>query len=169
MKPCFLSEIGKSKVYKTNEQYIAFLKRQNRMNGIFIVIGILIALIAFAAEFLAEQLGLVISIDDYMLGVYAGVGCGLLVAGIIRIIRNCSIMKDEEKLTLQRRERGDERLQEISRSAMRISALLMIIGMYAISLIGGLFYPVLPKILLILICIYLVTYVVCYRILEKRM
>lgn len=116
-----------------------------------------------------HEINLTITIDDYLLGVYAGMGSALIGAGLAKIIRNRSTMKDEERLTKQRRERGDERIQEIGRIALRAAALLMILAMYVISLIGGLFYPVLPKILLILICIFLLVYVVTYRILEKRM
>lgn len=169
MKPCLLENLGKRKGFKNNEEYKEFLRRQNHWFAGFIVFGILLAALGFGAEFLAEEINLTITIDDYLLGVYAGMGSALIGAGLAKIIRNRSTMKDEERLTKQRRERGDERIQEIGRIALRVAALLMILAMYVISLIGGLFYPVLPKILLILICIFLLVYVVTYRILEKRM
>ena len=158
----------KGKTFKSNEDYRGYLLHQNRMLIGYIVIGVLTTVIMLLVEF-SEEIKKVITVDDYMLGVYEGVGAALLVVGLIKLIRNLRILRDEEELAERRREFGDERIQEISKTAMKFAAWVMIIGMYMFSLIGGFFYPALAKVLLIVVCIFLVLYVISYRVLEKRM
>ena len=52
-------------------------------------------------------------VDDYMLGVYCGIGVGLICSGIVFLIRNKRLMKDEEKLKEARLQVTDERNIEI--------------------------------------------------------
>lgn len=164
MKPSFV----KGKTFKSNEDYKGYLLHQNRMFTGYIVIGFLTTVITLLVEF-SDEVKRFITIDDYMLGVYEGIGVALLVVGVIRIIRNLRIVNNEEKLAEIRRGFGDERLREISKSAMQFTAWVMIFGMYLFSLVGGFFYPSLAKVLLIVVCIFLLTYTISYRVMEKRM
>lgn len=162
------SGLVKGKTFKSNEDYRRYLARQNRIITGYIVIGFLTTVITLLVEF-SEEIKKFIIIDDYILGVYEGAGVALLVVGLIKLIRNFRILRDEEELAERRREFGDERIQEISKTAMKFAAWVMITGMYMFSLIGGFFYPALAKVLLIVVCIFLVLYVISYRVLEKRM
>ncbi len=168
MKPCFINEFANSDKYKNNEEYKKHLRNINRIFLLLSIVGALIAALGFSAEFLADKIGLTIRIDDYMLGLYCGAGCGLVIAGILMQIRNRNIMKDEKKLTERRREQKDERLQEIGKRAVRTATLVMIIAMYAILLVGGLFYPVLTTTMSVLICLFLVTYCISYTVLQHK-
>ena len=47
-----------------------------------------------------------------MLGVYCGIGVGLICSGIVFLIRNKRLMKDEEKLKEARLQVTDERNME---------------------------------------------------------
>ena len=59
-------------------------------------------------------------------------------------------------------------MRELGNRASQIATYVTLFTLFAISLIGGLFYPILPKILLVVLCIFLVTYGISYQILEKR-
>lgn len=65
MKMCILEKIGKNKGFKTNEEYKEYLKRKNKCFVGLIVVGILLAVVGFGAEFLADKLNLTITINDY--------------------------------------------------------------------------------------------------------
>lgn len=162
-KLCLFRDVWDVKVPKTNEEYKEYLKKKDQSMRWIVVVGILLVILGSIGEFMD------VPIDDYMLGIYLGVGTGLIVAAIGLSIKHKRLMKNEEKLKRARLEMGDERIQEISKKAFRMAAWIMIIAMYAIMLVGGLFYPILAKTLVILICLFLVVYSLCYSIFEKRM
>lgn len=159
-----MRDMWETKTFTTNDEYREYVKKKDKSMRWIIVAGILLAALGFLGEHMWT-----VAVDDYMLGVYSGVGCGLIVAGIALGIRHRRLMKDEERLKKARLEASDERVQEIGKCAFRMAAWIMIIAMYALSLIGGLWYPILPKILLVMVCVFLVAYAVCYRVYEKRM
>lgn len=168
MKPCFLGNLQRGKTFKTNEEYKEFLQKSNRIFLILSIAGILLAVVGFGAEFAADKFNIPIVIDDYMLGVYAGVGTGLFISGIIVMLSNRHTMKNEQKLTEARIEQTDERIQEIGQKATQTATRIMICSLYVIALIGGLFYPVLPKLLVIILMIFFLSYKISYQIIEKR-
>lgn len=168
MKPCFMQSMQSEKTFTNNEEYKKYLGKVNRIYLALSIVGFLLLVLGVTVEWAGDNSQLPFTIDDYMLGLYSGAGTGLFVGGIIVIFRNRYLMKNEQKLTAARIEQGDERVQEIGKRATRTATYAMIGSLYAIALIGGLFYPVLPKILLIVILIFLFTYIVSYRILEKK-
>lgn len=159
-----MRNMWETKTFTTNEEYKEYLRKKDKSMRWIIVVGILLAVLGFMGEYMGT-----VAVDDYMLGVYSGVGCGLIVARILLGIKHRRLMKDEARLKKARLEASDERIQEIGKSAFRMAAWIMIIAMYAISLIGGLWYPILSKILLVMVCVFLLAYVICYRIYEKKM
>lgn len=167
MKSCFFQNTQET--FSNNEEFKIYLHKKNRSMLFLSIAGLLLGFIGFFVELFAESLPIAIAIDDYMLGVYAGAGIGMFCGGISKILQHRQWVKDEKKLTKMRRERSDERLQQISVKANQAATYIMLIALYLLSFIGGLFYPILPKILLLLICLFLVSYVAAYRILEKRM
>lgn len=163
MKPCLFRDVWKTETFKTNEEYREYLKRKDRSMRWIPLVGILLLILGVAGELLE------LPIDDYMLGIYFGVGTGLIVASIALSFKHRRIMMDEEKLKKARLQVSDERIQEISKKSFRLAAGIMILAMYAIMLVGGLFYPVLAKLLALLMCMFLVAYCICYSVFEKRM
>ena len=103
--------------------------------------------------------------DDYMLGVYCGIGVGLICSGIIFLIRNKRLMKDEGKLKEARLQVTDERNIEIGSRALRMAAFVLLIVMYLAFLFGGLYDPMISK----LICVFLIVYAIAWRVLNKHM
>lgn len=159
-----MTDMWKTRTFSTNEEYKEYLRKKDKSMRWIIVVGLLLAALVFMGEYMWN-----IEVDDYILGVYAGLGCGLIVAGIVLSVKQRRIMKDEKRLKKARLEASDERIQEIAKSAFRMAAWIMIIAMYAISLIGGLWYPILTKILLVMVCVFVVAYWICYRIYERKM
>jgi hypothetical protein len=149
---------------RTNEEYKQVVKiRIYRFIGIGLIGAITLAT-ALLAEFYWK-----LEVKEEMLGVYTGVGFGLLAVAIIKSIQNVLMLKDEEKLKASRINNGDERIKEISNRAFRTASIVMLIALYAIALIGGLFYPELVRLLLLIVSIFVFAYIVSYNIYNKRM
>lgn len=163
MKRCLFGDVWHVETCRTNEEYREYLRKKDRSMRWIPFLGILLLILGVAGELME------LPVDDYMLGIYCGVGTGLIASGIALSIKHRMIMRNEEKLKKARVQMGDERIQEISRKSFRMAAWLMILAMYAILLIGGLFYTVLAKTLVILICLFFAAYGICYLIFEKRM
>lgn len=149
---------------KTNEEYKQVVKvRMYRFAGLGLI-GAVTMITALLAEFYWK-----LDVKEEMLGVYTGGGFGLLLISIIMLIKNTTLLKDEEKLKASRISNGDERINEISNRAFRTASIVMLIAMYALALIGGLLYPELVRLLLIIVSIFVFAYVVSYYIYNKKM
>lgn len=151
-------------VPQTNEAYRKYLKQKSKIYIGVVVAGILMGAFGLAGEFWFQ-----VSVDDFVLGLYFGAGIGLVLVGVLCLRRSKRLMGDEEKLKQARLELGDERLQEISSKAFRMAAWIMVVAMYMGVMIGGLFYPVLPKVMCGMLCLFSLSYTICYYIFEARM
>lgn len=149
---------------KTNEEYRQVIK--TRMNRMILLLGI--GLLTVVISIVAQQND-AFSISDQMVYVYRGAGSGLAFAAIVLWLRNKKILQDEQKLKESRLSNTDERLQEIGRISFRIASLTLLIALYLVGLIGGLFYPILMDVLSGLVCVFLVVYFVTFKMYEKRM
>ena len=149
---------------KTNEEYRQVIKTRMSRMILLLVIGLITIVISIVA-----QHNDAFSISDQMINVYRGAGSGLTFAAIVLWFRNKTVLKDEQKLKESRLSNTDERLQEISRSSFRIASITLLIALYLVGLIGGLFYPILVNVLSGLVCIFLLVYVVSYKMYEQRM
>lgn len=145
-----------------NEEYKKVIK--GRMMRMLFLFGI--GCLTLAVSLLAKG-NHDLTISDQMLGVYTGVGTGLMFAALCLFIKNLFIIRDEEKLKNNRLENTDERIQDINVRATRIAALVLVFALYAIGLIGGLFYPVLINITFGMVCLFLLSYLVAYRFYDK--
>lgn len=149
---------------KNNEEYRIVLKKRNILFFVLIMIGIITAFFGFWAEEYMKT-----SINEKMLGVYTGFGTGLFLAGSILLIKNLLILKNEEKLKESRLTCTDERNKEIEGRAFRVASYVMIAAFYCVAMIGGLFYPVLVDVLLIVIFSFVITYFIAYRVYNSKM
>lgn len=150
--------------FSNNEEYKQHLKKRNRAMAGVSVLGLLTFVIGIAANFVWNA-----AVPEYMLGFYSGLGIGLMIGGVTVIVKNTRKMKTEETLRKNRIEAADERNVEIRNAAMKTALSILLAGMYLFMLIGGLWYPVLVKILLALVLLFLFSYVVSYRIFSKKM
>lgn len=149
---------------KNNEEYKKVVKRRMIKMLLLFLLGSL----AFSLTFFTESIG-IIQINNQMLDVYKGVGTGLMFISTLLFVKNRLILKNEEKLKKDRINNSDERIQEISHKAFRIASISLLVALYIVGLIGGLYNPVLVKVLLSLISAFLLVYLIAYRVYEKRM
>jgi NADH:ubiquinone oxidoreductase subunit 3 (subunit A) len=110
-----------------------------------------------------------VAINEQMLGVYAGVGTGLLVGGIVLLIKDALLLRNEERLKNSRLECSDERNEEISNKAVKFTLAVVLFALYGVTLIGGLYYPILVKIMTGMIFLILLSYMGAYQFYKNRM
>ena len=147
-----------------NEEFRRQLKAKNKFMWLFIVLGIFSAAVADYCEFFGKM-----NVDDYMLGVYCGIGVGLVGAGVALLIRNKRLLKDETKLKEARLQATDERNVEIGMRAQKIAAIVLLVAIYLVFLIGGVYDPILSKVMSCLICLFIVAYAIAWRVLNHKM
>lgn len=149
---------------QNNEEYRKKLKTQNQYMWVILLVGLITAAAAFCMEFLTE-----VPLDDFMLGVYSGVGVGLVAVSLVFQVRNRRLLKDEEKLKEARLQFTDERNVELASRSIRIATVALIAAIYAVFLIGGFFYPVICKFMFLLLLVFFITYYVAHSILNRHM
>jgi uncharacterized membrane protein len=147
-----------------NEEYKRVLKAKMKIMVLIFVIGTITLITALLAKNMW-----IVTISDQILGVYSGVGTGLIAVSVILWIKNKLILADDEKLKKSRLNNTDERIREISNRAYRVAGIVLLISLYVTGLIGGLFYPILVQVLLSMVCVFLIAYVAAYKIYENRM
>ncbi|MCF0146972.1 MAG: hypothetical protein HUJ77_01100 [Clostridium sp.] len=149
--------------FKTNEEYKRVIKGRILLFIGLIVLGVVTLIITFFGD---RYLNL--KINESMTSTYSGFGTGLTVVGILLLIKNVSILNNEDKLRKVRISNTDERIKEISSSASKIALGFMLVTMYLVGLIGGLWYPVITQVLFLIICLFLVVYMISYKIISKK-
>lgn len=148
----------------SNEEYRKVLKRRNLWMAALTVAGILIAV----AALLADENGSAL-LPEYVLGVYCGFGTGLALAGILLMIRNLVLMRNEEKLKQSRLENSDERLQTIGNRAALTALKVLLLVIVAGGLIAGIYEQVLIKAVLFLLDVFFLSYIAAYSYFKRRM
>lgn len=149
---------------RNDEEYRRTVRRKQR----YLILLFIAGAAALAVSLLAGSYWEV-KINEHMISTYAGVGSGIMTAAVVLWIRFQLILKNPEKLKEMRLSNTDERNQEIGKKAYRFASTGLIIALYLICLIGGLWYPVLIKVVGILMCIFLLTYVISYKVFERKM
>ena len=91
-----------------NEEFRKQLQAKNKCLLGLILLGIISAAAAYYMEFSGKM-----KVDDYMLGVYCGIGVGFICLGIAFLIRNKCLMKDEEKLKEARLQVKDTKVRRL--------------------------------------------------------
>lgn len=148
---------------KTNEEYKKVIKGR-----ILLFIGIIVlGIITLVITFLGDKY-LNIKINENMISTYSGFGTGLTVVGVLLLIKNILILNNEEKLRKIRISNTDERNREISIKASRVALGFMIVSMYLVGLIGGIWYPEITQILFSIISLFLVVYVIAYKVISRK-
>ncbi|MBL4934317.1 hypothetical protein JK636_00945 [Clostridium sp. YIM B02515] len=159
-----MKEIFCTTTAKTNDEYREVIKKRMRTMVLLIIIGFITALVGFGAESYLK-----LSINEHMLGVYTGVGTGLFVGGIILWIKNKLLLGNEDKLKESRLSNTDERIQEIGNRALRTATYVIIIVIYAIALIGGLFNQILFQAFMFVIFTFIIAYAIAYKYYNGKM
>lgn len=147
-----------------NEEYRKQIQTKNKYMWGLIILGLITTVIAYYMEFSGKM-----KVDDYMLGVYCGLGVGLFACGIALLIRNKRLLKDEAKLKEARLQATDERNVEIGMRAQKVATIVLFVAIYFVFLIGGMYDSILSKVMSCLICLFVVAYAIAWRVLDHKM
>lgn len=159
-----MKEVLSGSKAKSNEEYRKVIKNKMRIMAVIAFVGIITAAAGFLSEFYFK-----VSVNEKMLGIYSGLGSSLFACGAVLCIKNRRLLNNEKKLKESRLSNTDERNQEISNKALKISAYVMLIALYATGLIGGIFYPILFEVLLFMVCVFLLSYTIAYKYYNSKM
>ena len=119
---------------KNNEEYRAVLKKRQVALGLFILAGLATeGLILFLYFFTRIHIG------EYQMGYLLGVGAGLMLGGVVGVVRIRRRMADEEKLKEFRLKETDERELEVDSLALRATAKTLLVALYIILIVAGVF------------------------------
>ena len=147
-----------SRKVKNNEEYRLLLKkRQKRMWGLFTVGALTTALGAALSILEKEQIS---SRQTYFI---LGLGTGLALASVMEIWILRRKMGSEERLKKERLKEMDEREIEVRSRALQATAKLLLVVIYLLALIGGLFMEELVRVCLLLSGIFLLSYILFQR------
>ena len=101
------------------------------------ILMILLGFITLVVGLLPQFTNL-LTLEDYASGFLTGFGTGLIILGIIFIIRTNKILKDEAKLKEERLKVQDERNLMICNHSIKVATFIVLITLY-ICLIASLF------------------------------
>ncbi len=149
---------------KNNEEYRKVVKTKIKLACLIILLGIL-SLIGMQIINNNDS----ITMSDYMKGFYTGASSGLIMAGIMLLIKYICIIKNETKLKEARLNAFDERIVAIQGKTLKCSAITMLITAYIMGFVGGIFAPELTVMLLLLVVVFFFTYIIAYKIYEQKM
>ena len=147
----------------SNVENRKYVKKRIIVSSLLIVFGVVTMGVVFMVETIWNM-----ELESYTLGLYSGFASGLIAGGIVLILKNRKLLKEEDKLRQARIAASDERNQQISTQASKIAIAILLTGMYLVMLIGGMWYPILTKMIAFLIVLFVFAYCVAYRIVSKR-
>lgn len=148
----------------TVEEYKQVIKKRMFRMGLLFLVGAIALLLSIFGNRLEG-----ITLSEHMQGVYAGLGAGLMGACLAAFFRLLMILRNEQELKKNRLKEQDERIQAIGAKAMRMAGFMLFVSAYVIGLIGGLFYPILIAVMVILVAVFMITYTVAYHYYNHRM
>lgn len=116
----------------TDEEYRETLKRRRRLvPAVMLGGGVSIAVSAILMQAGEEK--------DFLAGLYMGIGCGILAASTVLLLRIRSLLRDEKKLRMKRLQEYDERNIQLNLKAHNTAGVLLIMTGYVIMLVSGFF------------------------------
>ena len=87
----------------------------------------------------------------------------------VLFVRNLMLLRDEEKLKKSRLENADERLEQIGGKASQTALKVLLLAGGAAALIGGIYEPVLVRVLLFGLDLFVFSYLIAFAYYKKRM
>lgn len=149
---------------KTNEEYRKVLEKRIKIFIMVSIIGFLTMGIA-----ILNEIFVIIVADSWLSGVYAGLGCGLIAASTIQIIRCKKILKDEELIKEERLRTQDERNQMISVRAMRAAILTVLLLSYVVLLTAAFYSRVIFFCFWWVVMVFMLSYIIFSKYYNKKM
>lgn len=149
---------------RTNEEYKIELKKRQHLMGILLLLGILT---------LATMVSLIIlkpeTMENYTVGFFCGVGTGLILGGLLGIIKIRKTINNEAALKEARLTETDEREKAISSKAIHTTLKIMFLSIYLLILLCSIVTVETITVLFLLICIFVLSYLFSRKIYSQRM
>jgi len=119
-----------------------------------IIYSVCLVLLGVVSAVLGVGNFLPLEMSEYIGGFYTGIGTGLIAAGIITIIRNVRILKDEKLLKEKEIFENDERNKLIGMKTWSYTGYAMLLILYVGLLVGGFIGETVLNTILVIIGIY---------------
>ena len=110
------------------------LKKRQVGLGLFIMAGLATEGLVLFLKFCTRM-----HFGEYQLGYLLGIGAGLILGGVVGVVRIRRRMADEEKLKKFRLKETDERELEVDSLALRAAAKTLLIVLYVTLVVAGVF------------------------------
>lgn len=149
---------------KTDEEYREVLKR--RKNFIFVL---MLAGAAAIGVSICLGLGLFGKEEDFLSGLYMGMGCGILAGSVMGLIKIGRTLRDEKKLRQKRLEESDERNIQVTQKAYYMAGICVMTIGYMVFLFAGFFSMEVFWTVWSLLMLYFLLFAVCKKIYNKKM
>ncbi len=149
---------------KTNDDFRKVLQKKSRLMGILILLGFITILTVGAAAITGF-----LESDSYLCGLYLGLGCGLVFAGILKILQFRRISGNAELLKKERLKYTDERNHAISAKAVQTATIVVLILSYLAMLIGVCFNRMIFYCYWSIIMVFLIAYMICNKYYSRKM
>lgn len=149
---------------KTDEEYREVLKKRKHFIYVLMLAGA-----AAVGVAICLGLGLFGKEEDFLSGLYTGMGCGLIAGGIMGLLKIQSVLRDEKKLRQKRLEESDERNIQVTEKSYYAAGIgVMAVG-YFVFLFAGFFSMEVFWTVWSLLILYFVLFFICKKIYEKKM
>jgi len=149
---------------RTNEEYKAELKKRQRLMGFLLLLGIFTLAAMITLILLKPEL-----LESYTAGFYTGVGTGLIFGGLAGILKIRKTLKDEDAIKKARLAETDEREQAISSRALHATLKILLLSIYLLLLLCSFVTIKSVMVLALLICIFMLSYLISRKIYSQRM
>ncbi len=126
-----------------DQEFAKLLKKRTGYFFILIALGIITILCS-----LYFSSGNHAYLSEYTQGLYCGIGTGLILGGILLIIKIRITLKDSKKVHTARLKEQDERNLAIAQKAMHSALLILLVLIYLVMLISSFFNLIIFKTLL---------------------
>ncbi len=138
---------------KNNIEYYTILKKRLFYLWIMFSAGLVAAILGFIVFWFE-----LFNIDAFQAGILSGFGIGLIAGSITGMFRIRKTMSSEDKLKESRLKETDERELALNSKALRMSAYIVLICLYILMIVGGIFEPIIMYVCSFLIGIFLISY-----------
>lgn len=149
---------------KNNEEYRLVLKKRQRRYWYLFCAGLLTAALGAVLEAIPEE-----RISGRQTAFVLGLGSGLCLGSALIIWNIRRVMKNEDQLKERRLKEVDEREIEVRSRALQAAAKALMVMLYVLSIIGGLFVRELTWVCGLLIFGFLVSFALFQKYYGKKL
>ena len=109
------------------------------------------------------------TLESYTAGFFCGVGTGLILSGLLGMLKIRKTINDEAALKEARLTETDEREQAISAKAIQTTLKILLLSIYLLLLLCAFVTVEAVTVLFLLICIFVLSYLISRKLYSQRM